>query len=92
MMATARIARIVAILSMEGFWNRLALFGVTVEETKCVHCGRCASVCPMDAEMAGDAQCISCGKCVNACPTAAISFRKLGVGEKDQETEGNGGE
>ena len=75
-----------------GFWNRLALFGVTVEEEKCVHCGRCAAVCPMDAEMAGDAHCISCGRCVNVCPTAAISFRKLGVGEKDQETEGNGGE
>ena len=75
-----------------GFWNRLALFGVTVEAEKCVHCGRCAAVCPMDAEMAGDAHCISCGKCVNVCPTAAISFRKLGVGEKVQETEGNGGE
>ena len=33
-----------------GFWNRLALFGVAVDESACVHCGRCASVCPMDAE------------------------------------------
>ena len=62
-----------------GFWNRLALFGVAVDETKCVHCGRCANICPMDAEIAGDAHCISCGRCVTACPTAAISFRRFGA-------------
>ena len=58
-----------------GFWNRLALFGVAVDEAKCVHCGRCAAVCPMDADIAGDAHCISCGRCLPACPTSAISFR-----------------
>ena len=62
-----------------GFWNWLAIFGVAVDETTCVHCGRCAEICPMDAEIAGDAHCISCGKCVTACPTAAISFRKFGT-------------
>ena len=61
-----------------GFWNRLAIFGVAVDEASCVHCGRCAEICPMDAKIAGDAYCISCGKCVNECPTAAISFRKFG--------------
>ncbi len=58
-----------------GFWNRLALFGVTVDEARCIRCGRCAAVCPMDARIAGDAHCISCGKCLSACPTSAISFR-----------------
>ena len=62
-----------------GFWNWLAIFGMAVDETTCVHCGRCAEICPMDAEIAGDAHCISCGKCVTACPTAAISFRKFGT-------------
>lgn len=62
-----------------GFWNRLAIFGVAVDGASCVHCGRCAEICPMDAEIAGDAHCISCGKCVTACPTAAISFRKFGT-------------
>ncbi len=66
-----------------GFWNRLAIFGVTVDETTCVHCGRCAQVCPMDAEIAGDAHCISCGKCVTECPTAAISFRKFNTGKEN---------
>ena len=61
-----------------GFWNRLALFGVAVDESACVHCGRCASLCPMDAEIAGDPHCISCGKCVTECPTIAISFRGVG--------------
>ncbi len=87
-----------------GFWNRFALLGVTVDETKCVHCGRCASACPMDAELAGDAHCISCGRCLEVCPTAAISFRRFGTSvltrrsscrytqNVNQETEGNGGE
>ena len=66
-----------------GFWNRLAIFGVAVDETTCVHCGRCAQVCPMDAEIAGDAHCISCGKCVTECPTAAISFRKFNTGKEN---------
>ncbi len=74
-----------------GFWNRMAVLGITVDLEKCVHCGKCASVCPMDAEIAGDSHCISCGKCVPACPTAAISFRRPTViGRKLQEE--NGGE
>lgn len=74
-----------------GFWNRLALFGVAVDESACVHCGRCVSVCPMDAEIAGDAHCISCGRCVTACPTAAISFRRSGTIETNEKVGNNEG-
>ena len=74
-----------------GFWNRLALFGVAVDESACVHCGRCASICPMDAEIAGDAHCISCGRCVTACPTAAISFRRFGTIETNEKVGNNEG-
>ena len=49
-------------------------------ETECIHVG--------NKDIRG---CISCGRCVSVCPTAAISFRKLGAGEKNQGTEGNGG-
>lgn len=74
-----------------GFWNRLALFGVAVDESACVHCGRCASICQMDAEIAGDAHCISCGRCVTACPTAAISFRRFGTIETNEKVGNNEG-
>ncbi len=74
-----------------GFWNRLALFGVAVDESACVHCGRCAAICPMDAEIAGDAHCISCGRCVTACPTAAISFRRFGTIETNEKVGNNEG-
>ena len=74
-----------------GFWNRLALFGVAVDESACVHCGRCAAVCPMDAEIAGDAHCISCGRCVAACPTSAISFRRFGTIETNERMGNNEG-
>ena len=73
-----------------GFWNRMAIFGVAVDEASCVHCGRCAAICPMDAKIAGDAHCISCGKCVNECPTAAISFRKFGTENVENNKGGVG--
>lgn len=74
-----------------GFWNRLAIFGVAVDQAACVHCGRCAAVCPMDAEIAGDAHCISCGRCVGECPTAAISFRRFGTIETNEKVGNNEG-
>lgn len=74
-----------------GFWNRLALFGIAVDEEKCVHCGRCATVCPMDASIAGDSHCISCGRCVTTCPKEAISFRRFGtIGNNKVETQEGG--
>ncbi len=61
-----------------GLWNRPAVLGIAVDEARCVRCGKCAALCPMDAELAGDAHCISCGRCVSSCPTGAIAFRRPG--------------
>ncbi len=57
-----------------GMFNRHAIFGIKVDNTKCISCGECARLCKMDTRVAGDAECVSCGDCVGACPTGAIYF------------------
>ena len=55
--------------------------GITVDQEKCIDCGACYSICPVNAISFGadysvhfDAEkCISCALCVDACPTRAIS-------------------
>ncbi len=56
---------------------------ITVDKTKCIYCGGCASVCPVaclelietyiqcDQDM-----CIKCGNCVKFCPAGAITLKK----------------
>lgn len=49
-------------------------------QTKCIHCGRCVSLCPTCHTIRGDAMvllrdfCTLCGKCVEACPSGALSL------------------
>ncbi|MBR3474683.1 MAG: 4Fe-4S binding protein [Oscillospiraceae bacterium] len=55
--------------------SRLALLGVKVDGERCVDCGACLRVCPMDIRSVGDRECVHCGTCIDVCPTRAISFR-----------------
>ncbi len=51
-----------------------------VDTGKCVACGACESVCPVEAIKVGefasvDADtCIECGACASECPSEAISL------------------
>ncbi len=57
--------------------GRFALFRVRVDSEKCVSCGRCAQVCPMDIRVhaAPDpSECILCLRCVETCPKGALRF------------------
>ena len=54
---------------------------VTCDEDKCVSCGKCRQVCPMDVDMtdnrrsrANGTECILCGRCIEACPTNALKL------------------
>ena len=47
---------------------------------KCVACGKCEAVCPVEAISKGEKQyaidaetCVSCGQCVDECPSEAIA-------------------
>ena len=57
------------------FFNRVSFYGITLEESRCTSCGRCAQVCPMGVnvrESPNSTECIRCGHCSAACPTGAI--------------------
>ena len=73
--------------ALYGFFNKISLFGIKLEKSKCVDCGKCISVCEMDIHHVGDHECIHCGKCINVCPTKAISWKGAKIILPDSEIE-----
>lgn len=62
-----------------GLCNKISLYRLKVDKEKCISCGKCAKVCPMDVDPTrspNSAECIRCGKCAWECPVNAI---KLGI-------------
>ena len=58
-----------------GLFNRIAPLAYRVDGHRCVGCGKCASVCPMNVDLAKGImpmECIQCGRCVKDCPAGAI--------------------
>ena len=52
---------------------------INCDEEKCIHCGKCLKVCPMDVEVNRNSrkrknatECILCQKCKKACPVKAL--------------------
>lgn len=59
-----------------GMLNKVSLYRMDVDSTKCVSCASCSRVCPMDVEpykVPNSAECIRCGHCITACPKEALS-------------------
>ena len=57
--------------------NKASLFRMTVDEGKCVSCGKCAKACKMDVDVLktpNHSECIRCGMCIRVCPTDAVHF------------------
>ncbi len=59
---------------------------IIVKEDRCINCGKCIEVCPVDAISYDESglfikidreKCIFCGKCKKVCPTDAIVIIKL---------------
>ncbi len=58
-----------------GLFNPIALYRFKIDEHKCVNCGACKNVCPMDIPVnstPNSPECIRCGKCKKTCPHGAI--------------------
>ena len=55
-------------------FNRIALFGIKVDEHKCVNCDACVRSCKLDTKKINDRECIRCGDCQPACKYGAIYF------------------
>jgi len=55
-------------------FNRCAVFGVSVDKSKCVNCNKCVRFCKMDTNKINDRECIRCGECKTVCDKNAIIF------------------
>ena len=56
-----------------------SLFRIKCDKSKCVSCGKCRSVCPMEVDMTDNSrkrkngtECILCMACVKSCPKHAL--------------------
>lgn len=72
--------------ALYGLFNKFSVFGVKVDNSKCINCGLCVSKCKVDIKTVGDQECISCGECIPECPTKAIKFGGTGIFLKNNET------
>ncbi|MFH0870071.1 MAG: 4Fe-4S dicluster domain-containing protein [archaeon] len=62
--------------------SRFSLIKMKIDKDKCVDCGTCEKVCPMDIKLLNykkrnqrilSTECILCGNCKNSCPKQAIN-------------------
>ena len=63
--------------ALYGLFNKISIFGVKLDNTKCINCDLCKKKCKMDISHVGDSECISCGECVDICPTNAIAWKGI---------------
>ncbi len=57
------------------------LLKVSVDQKKCVQCGRCEKICsmgtsPLKNSFADKFLCTNCGDCIGSCPKKALSFKR----------------
>ena len=60
-----------------GLLNRLSLYRMKLDNSRCMKCGACASACKMDIEpykTPNSCECIRCGNCRKACPHSALTM------------------
>jgi len=72
------ICPITALLKPTSYFSRLR---ITVDAEKCIHCGQCLRVCPMNVDLldpkrnrTNGTECILCLECTKVCPTKAVKL------------------
>ncbi len=73
-------------------FNKVSFYKYHVDESLCVHCGKCKRTCKMDVDMSSNQsalECIRCGKCVDVCPTGAISTSLSGCASCKNKAKNN---
>ncbi len=57
-------------------FNRVSVYRHTLDQSKCISCGKCSKACKMDVDVIhspNHSECIRCGDCIKVCPTKAIT-------------------
>ena len=70
-------------------FNRFACYQMQVAKHKCIDCGKCSAVCPMQLDVPQEicsGECIRCGRCQAACPAYAIQTHFSLLSEKHEHT------
>ncbi|WP_246473222.1 4Fe-4S binding protein [Treponema parvum] len=60
------------------FFNKIAVFGIKRDDTKCTHCNACTLGCQMDTLNVNDRECIRCNECIARCRFGALNIVTLG--------------
>ena len=58
-------------------FQKISLLRMKLDRDKCISCGKCEAVCPMDVCVTKDpnsAECIRCAACIRSCTAGALSF------------------
>ena len=63
--------------ALYGLFNKISIFGVKIDNSKCINCDLCKKKCQMDISHVGDMECINCGECIDVCPTNAITWKGI---------------
>ena len=69
------------------FFNKISIYKLNVDKSKCISCNKCAKACKMNVNPVIDnnsLECIRCGDCKKVCPTNAID---LGFCKKKAKSE-----
>ncbi|MGI6033514.1 MAG: 4Fe-4S binding protein [Coriobacteriales bacterium] len=64
--------------ALYGLLNKVSILHMETRKERCVSCGTCRDVCPMDVDPVvepNSCECIRCGKCTSACPHQALFLR-----------------
>ena len=61
--------------ALYGAIGKVSPYAVRIDESACIHCGKCSRACPMNVDVMNaknghvtSMECINCNECVHACP------------------------
>ena len=73
-----------------GFFNKISLYRLHLDESRCTHCGQCEDACKLNIPVLTEQnslECIRCGDCSNACPTGALFSSMDKVRQKNSDSD-----